>query len=168
MMFKRSPRASSVSSPASEESEQGRLLAEAETRLATGRLGARCIVLATGEEFACIARNITMMQAEIRVYRSLAPDAAIVLHLDVLGLVQGRVLREVAGGYVVLLQVAQSRRAEFAARLGKAEMAASAPDERVAPRIVPNLRETAITMPGGTKIGGARSSTSRRAASRSD
>jgi hypothetical protein len=130
-----------------------KILAEAETRLATGRLGARCL-LSDGQEFPCIARNITMTQAEIHVAREISRDLTLVLWLDVLGLVHARVHQKVANGYIVRLSVAKERRKEFATRLGDADASTTAPEERVAPRIVPTERKLVVVMPTGHRLEG--------------
>lgn len=139
--------------PLDDEARDRKVLADAEMRLAQGRLGARCL-LPDGQEFACIARHITMSQAEIHVSRTLPLNTIIVLYLDVLGLVQARVRSTVPGGYVVTLNVARERRPEFASRLEQAELATEAPEERVAPRITPNERKTFVELPSGHRIDG--------------
>ena len=139
--------------PLDEEAQDEKVLADAEKRLAQGRLGARCL-LSDGQEFACIARNITMTQAEIHIRRYIPPDTTLVLYLDVLGLVHARLGRIVPGGYMVSLNIARERRAEFASRLEKAELATDVPEERVAPRIVPKERSITIGMPNDHKISG--------------
>ena len=139
--------------PLDDETRDEQVLAAAEKRLAQGRLGARCL-LSDGQEFACIARNITMTQAELHLRRYIAPDTTLVLYLDVLGLVHARLGRTVPGGYMVSLNIARERRAEFASRLEKAELATDMPEERFAPLIVPNERSISVGMPNNHRIAG--------------
>ncbi len=126
-------------------------LAQSESRLAQARLGARCL-LSNGSEFACIARHVTMTQAEIHTPQEIAMGAGVVLYLDVLGLVHGRIARPVPGGYILSLNIARERRAIFASRLETAQEAANLPDQRIAPRIVPVSRDISVIMLNGRQF----------------
>jgi hypothetical protein len=128
-----------------------RHLAQSESRLAQARLGARCL-LSNGREFPCIARHVTMTQAEIHTPEDLPMASGVVLYLDVLGLVHGQISRPVLGGYIVTLKVTRARRAFFASRLETAQEAASLPEERAAPRIVPARREIGVLMLNGREF----------------
>lgn len=130
-----------------------RHIAQSESRLAQARLGARCL-LANGTEFPCIARHVTMTQAEIHTTHEIPPGSGVVLYLDVLGLVHGRISRPVEAGYIITLQVARKRRAFFASRLETAQQAAALPDERIAPRIVPLNRDLSVLMLNGREFMG--------------
>lgn len=107
--------------------------AQAATEVVQGRA-----MLASGHEFACTARNITIRSAEIRAQARVEAGASLVLYLDGLGLVQGRIATVTHQSFTVDLTLIEARRDRFSARLEWQTGNASRRAElHRAPRIVP-------------------------------
>lgn len=108
-------------------------------------------LLANGHEFACAAYTITARSAEIRAQARVETGDSLVLYLDGLGLVSGRITAVTRQGFSVDLIVIEAMRDRFAARLKQQTGNASRRAELDrAPRIVP--RHTSVKVRLGERI----------------
>jgi hypothetical protein len=95
-------------------------------------------ILANGLEFACSASNITIRSADIRARACVEVGASLVLYLDGLGLVSGRIAAVTRQGFTAELTLIEAMRERFTARLEwQAGNASRRAELHRAPRIVP-------------------------------
>lgn len=106
-------------------------------------------MLNTGDEFACIAHDITLRQARIMARRPANPRDVVICYLDNIGIVRGIVTRVVPGGFLIDFEVTDERRARIAARLEwHVNRASELAEQRAAPRIVPVNRSVEVSLGG--------------------
>lgn len=104
-------------------------------------------MLASGHEFPCLARNISVAAVEIVGETEVEVGQVVICSLDNIGLLPGRVLGRTPTGFVMTLNLPAERRARVTARLEwHAEKLAREADLRRAVRIVPVHRSVEVRL----------------------
>ena len=104
-------------------------------------------ILPNGEEFLCLARNVTLRSADIRAKARVGMGQAMVLYLEDIGLIHGSVTELLEQGFRLALLVSETRRDRIAAQLEwHAGRATRQTELRGAPRIVPLHRAIDVSL----------------------
>lgn len=104
-------------------------------------------LLPNGDEFLCLARNVTVRSADLLAKVRIEIGQPMVLHLDEIGLLHATVTEVLGQGFVVSLTVAAHRRDRIAAQLAwYAGRASRRTELRGAPRIVPLHRQIEVRL----------------------
>lgn len=97
----------------------------------------RCM-LADGEEFPCKAIKISTTHAAIAGGRRVEAGEIVVCYLDNVGILRGLVSRPLKDGFILALDIAETRKETVETALKRhAARAAALAEQRAAPRIVP-------------------------------
>ncbi|GJD49232.1 hypothetical protein OPKNFCMD_1962 [Methylobacterium crusticola] len=118
------------------------------------RVSGRCL-MASGEEHCCLARSLSLDEAEIVApVAGLAGDP-VTIYLDDVGALSGTIRSTMPDGFRVAVEVGPERRARLAARLAwAAAHAGERVDQRRHARIVPAATAVEVRLPDGTCVAG--------------
>ncbi len=112
-------------------------------------------MLANAQEYPCEARCLTGDGAEIVAAKPGGQGEWIILYLDNIGIVIGRIERLTDEGFAVSLHVTSERRARIRARIEWHAFAASErTEQRGAPRVVPLQTEVEVLLASGLSAPG--------------
>lgn len=105
------------------------------------------VILSSGEEFSCLARNVTPMEADLSGSLTVEAGETLVCHLDEIGLLPGRIVAVGRKSFRVAFTLSGGHRTRIAAQLewhaGRATQRANL---RRSPRIVPLHRAVEVRL----------------------
>ena len=112
-------------------------------------------LLPDGQEYACSARSLSLVGAELHLDANLAVGDAVTCQLDRIGFLRGHVTKASAGGFTVALDLTDARRERLAARIAWLSACADGRvEQRAAPRITPVHTDVTVVFEDGFPIEG--------------
>jgi len=105
------------------------------------------VLLSNGDEYSCIARNVSIQSAELTVASTISTGQVVVCYFDQVGILPGRAIATTSTGFVVAFQIKPTRRDRITAQLEWwTKTRNEATELRRAPRIVPLHKDVEVRL----------------------
>jgi hypothetical protein len=117
-------------------------------------LASRARSLSTVQVFACRARSISPYEAVVHAPVAGEPGEALSVTFDTIGLLHGRVQRQLEGGFVIALEVSATERVGLASRIAwlKRHRLRQVDERRQHKRVLPRQPRARLTLGNGQQV----------------